>query len=82
MYRVTQKLTDAQAQELVSRTCHPSACLKTILWQISPEQPVVSLPPEKFAMGSTEQSWPMLCQEACNLLVAGARKVVKGEAKE
>lgn len=82
MYRVTQKLTDAQAQELISRTCHPDACLKTILWQISPEQPVVSLPPEKFAMGPADQSWPMLCQEACNLLVAGARKVVKGEAKE
>jgi sirohydrochlorin cobaltochelatase len=82
MYRVTQKLTDAQAQALISRTCHDGACLKTVRWRIAPEVAIASLPPQKFAVPVPESAWPLLCHEACNLLVAGARKVVKGEAEE
>ena len=80
MYRVTQKLTDAQAQTLIGQTCHGGACLKTLLWQISPTLPITSLPSENFHLGAPETAWPLLCQEACNILVAGARKVVKAEA--
>lgn len=81
MYRVTQKLTDAQAQELISQTCNNSACLKTIRWQIADGVPITSLPAEKFAAAQEAQHWPLLCAEGCNLLVAGARKVVKGAAE-
>ena len=81
MYRVTQKISDEQAQGLIGRTCDPQrGCLKTILWQIAPEVPITSLPPEKFR-APEENHLPLWCQEACNLLVAGARKVVKGEAE-
>jgi sirohydrochlorin cobaltochelatase len=82
MYRVTQRLTDAEAQALIARSCcSDGGCLKTILWRISPELPVNSLPVEKFtARGGDE--WPLLCHEACNILVAEARKVVKGDTKE
>jgi hypothetical protein len=49
--------------------------------------PSTRLPPEKFdpahdQTGRGENTIPLLCQEACNLLVAECRKVVKGEADE
>lgn len=82
MYRVTQKLTDEQAQSLIASSCRcDGGCLKIILWRISEELPVNSLPAEKFTVRG-ENEWPLLCHEACNILVAGARKVVKGEPKE
>jgi len=68
-------------------------CLRTILWKRDTcnKDPWLKLPPEKFdpavdqyltakrprsATAATE-SIPLLCQEACNLLVAEARKIVK-----
>lgn len=70
MYRVTQKLTDPEARALIDSFC--AGCLKQRLWEISapnPQSPV--FPPHTF---------PLLCHEACNLLVAKAREVVKKEA--
>jgi sirohydrochlorin cobaltochelatase len=80
MYRVTQKITDAQAQETIGHTCEPRAgCLKTILWQISPSVPITSLPAEKF-IPPGGSALPLFCHEACNILVAATRKTVKGDA--
>jgi sirohydrochlorin cobaltochelatase len=81
MYRITQKLTDAQAQRLIGQTCRSDGgCLKTILWRISPEVPVATLPADKFRPEATPSgALPLLCHEACNLLVAAARKLVKEE---
>jgi sirohydrochlorin cobaltochelatase len=71
-------------------------CLRTILWKRDARGTVSStkLPNEKFdpdldqaatqprsaqtAFGG--RTVPLLCQEACNLLVAECRKVVKGES--
>ena len=70
-------------------------CLRTILWKrdASDKIPSSRLPPEKFdpavdqylsakrprsATAATE-SLPLLCQEACNLLVAACRDAVKRE---
>ena len=78
MYRVTQKITDAQAQDLVGNFCRTDGgCLKRILWPLAPETPITSLPPEKFSPDAAPGAWPLLCQEGCNLLVARAREVVK-----
>jgi sirohydrochlorin cobaltochelatase len=81
MYRITQKLTDEQAQRLVAKQCRSNGgCLKTILWRISGGVTVPLLPPEKFRADATPaDSLPLLCQEACNFLVAAARKMVKDE---
>ena len=88
MYRVTGKLNEEQADVLVGRFCRSDGgCLRTILWRRNAEGAVPStrLPPEKFdpAHDQTGRGGrvvvPLLCQEACNLLVAEARKVVKGE---
>ena len=62
MYRVTQKITDEQARAMIDTFC--AGCLKCRLWDAQP-------PPEDA------HGVPMLCHEACNLLVAEARKVVK-----
>jgi len=78
MYAITRKLTDSQADALVGSFCRTDGgCLKTILWPIAPGLPVTSLPPRKFEPSSAAPAIPLLCAEACNLLVAKAREVVK-----
>jgi sirohydrochlorin cobaltochelatase len=82
MYAITRKLTDPQAQALVGNFCRSdTGCLKKILWEIAPGQPVESLPREKFALSHSEHELPLLCHEICNLLVAKARASVKLAAK-
>jgi sirohydrochlorin cobaltochelatase len=78
MYRVTQKLTDEQAQALIGTFCRSDGgCLKHILWPIAPGLPIHTLPPEKLQAPPADTALPLLCHEACNLLVAQARAVVK-----
>jgi hypothetical protein len=82
MYAVTKKISDDQAQTMIGDFCRTNGgCLKRILWPIAAGVPVTSLPAEKFQATAPPQSLPLLCHEACNLLVAEARVVVKkGEA--
>jgi sirohydrochlorin cobaltochelatase len=69
MYRVTQKISDADARTTIDRFC--AGCLKQRLWEIAGPNPT---PPQ-----ISPQGIPLLCQEACNLLVAEIRKVVKAQ---
>jgi sirohydrochlorin cobaltochelatase len=71
-------------------------CLRTILWKRDDrdKSPSSKLPPEKFepavdqylsarrprSAPTATDSIPLLCQEACNLLVAACRDAVKGES--
>ncbi len=89
MYRVAAKITDMQADALIGRFC-PSdrGCLRTIMWKrdMNGTTPSTQLPREKYEKtydqtGRNELVIPLLCQEACNLLVAEARKVVKAETE-
>ena len=88
MYRVAAKITDEQANELVGDICRSDGgCLRTIAWKrdANGTTPSTLLPPEKYdpahdQTGRAEPTVPLLCQEPCNLLVAAARAVVKGEA--
>ena len=78
MYRVTQKITDAEAQAMVGDFCRSDGgCLKHILWPLEPGMPITTLPPEKRSPATAPGVWPLLCHEACNLLVAKARELVK-----
>ena len=96
MYRVTQKLSDSQAQELAGRFCRSrSGCLRTILWTIDGSVPGRYLPSSKFdpqadqlrehvegpEKPSADHRIPVLCVEACNLFVAEARKIIKVHSK-
>jgi sirohydrochlorin cobaltochelatase len=77
MYRVTQKISDDQAQELVGAFCRTEGgCLKHILWPLTPGNPIATLPAEKFSPEARTGEWPLLCHEACNLLVAKVGELV------
>ena len=85
MYRIAAQIDDSQANELVGNFCRSDGgCLRTILWRRDREGTIAStrLPAEKFnpthdQTGGGRPVVPLLCQEACNLLVAEARKVVQ-----
>ena len=89
MYRVAAKISDAQINELVGDFCRSDGgCLRTILWKRDANEtvPSTNLPPEKFdpgvdQTGRGEKCIPLLCQEACNLLVAACREKVKGQSE-
>lgn len=88
MYRAAAKISEQQANELIANFCRSDiGCLRTILWKRAADGtlPSTLLPREKFDVrhdqtGRGERTFPLLCQEACNLLVAAAREVVKDAA--
>ncbi len=85
MYRSAAKLTDDEANTLVANFCRSDVgCLRTILWNRDDRGTTASsrLPASKFdprldQTGCGAVIIPLLCQEACNLLVAEARKVTQ-----
>jgi sirohydrochlorin cobaltochelatase len=89
MYRIAAKVSDEQIDDIVGSFCRSDGgCLRTILWKRDAARTTHSakLPPEKYAAthdqtGRGERVIPLLCQEACNLLVSETRKVVKAEAE-
>ena len=89
MYRVSAKISDEQINDLVGRFCRSNdGCLRTILWKrdaagasASSQLPARKFDPAFDQTGHGESAIPLLCQEACNLLVAEARKIVKIESK-
>jgi len=94
MYRVAAKISDSQINDVVSDFCRSEGgCLRTILWKRDADGAIASakLANEKFDPGIDQvqasarpgspipATVPLICQEACNLLIAECRKVVKGE---
>jgi sirohydrochlorin cobaltochelatase len=94
MYRVAAKISDSQINDFVADFCRSNGgCLRTILWKRDADGAIAStkLPKDKFDPArdqataanppgsATPATVPLLCQEACNLLIAECRKVVKGE---
>ena len=85
MYRSAARISDSEANTLVGNFCRSDGgCLRTILWKRDREGTLASthLPSEKFdpshdQTGLGRPMIPLLCQEACNLLVAEAREMVK-----
>ena len=85
MYRIAAQIDNPAADELIGNFCRSDGgCLRTILWRRNDSGTVAStrLPPEKFdplhdQTGVGQPVVPLLCQEACNLLVAEARKIVQ-----
>jgi sirohydrochlorin cobaltochelatase len=91
MYRIAATISDEQLDDLIGNFCRSdTGCLRTILWKrdASGTIPSTKLPSEKFDPGCDQvaiyssaaqrpENVPLLCQEACNLLIAECRKAVK-----
>ncbi|MFT5470124.1 MAG: sirohydrochlorin cobaltochelatase [Verrucomicrobiales bacterium] len=73
MYRYARSLSDEGALKLINERCG-DGCLRKVLWKLSSDIET-GLPAESESAGVL----PILCPEACNLLVAEARKVSKAE---
>jgi sirohydrochlorin cobaltochelatase len=94
MYRVVAGISDEQIDHLVGNFCRSDGgCLRTILWKRDATGALASrfLPAEKFnvaydqAVEARSASIdapviPLVCQEACNLLISAARAVVKNKS--
>ena len=80
MYAVVKKITDVQAGQVISEICRGNpGCMRRISWDISREQKL-SLELAEGNCGplsETKHAIPLWCAEACNLLVAAGRVVVK-----
>lgn len=80
MYAVTKKISEKQAESTIAYTCnHERGCVRHILWSISGGHPS-ALSRERTEIRCAKNEIPILCAEACNLLVAAARKAVKSPA--
>lgn len=69
MYRVTGLITDEEAQGIVDTLCRPG-CMRQIQWPIPSDAP-------HHTPHIDSKEIPLLCTDACSLLIAEARKVVK-----
>ena len=87
MYRVAARISDEQIEDVVGTLCKSNGgCLRTILWKRNSagDSPSAKLPPEKFdpacdQTGGNRSTIPLLCQEACSLLLNECRKASKME---
>lgn len=74
MYAITKKLRDDEAAPLIEQTCSRGACLNRLLWQIEEGLPS---PLTENSPSPPHNEIPLLCTEACCLLVGAARTTVK-----
>ncbi|MDB6136628.1 MAG: hypothetical protein JWM59_4871 [Verrucomicrobiales bacterium] len=84
MYRVTGLIRESEAQELVAETCQDSKCLRKIIWPWDENQGWSLLPPEKTICPPPPRDgspWPLICTDACPLLVGAARELVRARQK-
>lgn len=78
MYRITGLLDDDDCRTVVAATCdYATRCRRRITWPVAPGIPLDTLPPEKTDTAPPEHELPILCLEACSLLVAAARTHIK-----
>jgi len=84
MYRVVGLITNEQSLELIGSTCQrETGCLRRILWNLESGKPhPLTVQSRDFLLDlARETEIPLLCIEACNLLVAAGRPIVKAAQK-
>jgi sirohydrochlorin cobaltochelatase len=96
MYRIAAGISDERIDDVVGEICRSDrGCLRTILWKKNAggDLPSQQLPARKFdvrqdqaegidaAGGGAENSVPLLCQEACTVLIDACRKAAQAERR-
>jgi hypothetical protein len=92
MYRVAANISDEAIDRVVGEICRSEGgCLRTILWRKNEDGNLPSqlLPARKFDVRQNQAEAsdpdahrgfiPMLCQEACTVLIDACRKAVQAE---
>ncbi len=80
MYRFTNTITDDQAMDMIAHTCDTTTqCRRRITWGLTKDQPLYG-PALPKASAPVDGDVPLLCIDACPLLVSAARKVAQGKA--
>jgi sirohydrochlorin cobaltochelatase len=78
MYRFTNTIRDAQAEQVVSDVCQAGKCLRCITWRIDERRGgVAKVPPPR-----SDDELPILCVEACTHVVSAARVVAQKNHKK
>jgi sirohydrochlorin cobaltochelatase len=83
MYRFVNGITDDQAGEILGKCCDTGTkCLRRIVFPLDDIQPLggpasAKLGAEAGQVAGQSQAIPLLCMEACNHIVAYARKVAR-----
>lgn len=84
IYRVTALIRDGEAEKLVADTCG-AGCQRRVLWPLEDGRPWTSLPGDKQVAPQEGPQCggtiPLLCLDPCQILVGGARSVVKRRMK-
>lgn len=86
MYAASKRLQDEEGQSLVGSACALKNCLKRVLWEYAPSQSLTGLPKEDLSAEVRLEEGgfkgiPLLCHEACNILVAACRETVKSRER-
>ena len=84
IYRITALIRDEEIDTLTTKVC-AAGCLRRILWPVDESRGVQHLPACKQPAASPAPAEgkpiPLLCTDACPLLVGGARSAVKSRMK-
>lgn len=87
MYAASKRLQDEEGLQLVANACNSqTGCMKRKLWRFTKTLDLVGfsaneLSAEVITLDSGEKEIPLLCHEACNILVAACRETVKKREK-
>ncbi len=87
MYRITATIDNDSADRVVSENCALHNCRRRILWSLENDRPLTKPPAEKHGEQVVAGQWsegriPLICREACCLLVGAIRKEVKSRKQK
>ena len=87
MYAASKRLQDEEGLQLVANACNSqTGCMKRKLWPFTKTLALAGFSArerstEVVMLDSGEKEIPLLCHEACNILVAACRETVKKREK-
>lgn len=87
MYAASKRLQDEEGLQLVANACNSqTGCMKRKLWPFTKTLDLAGFSArerstEVVMLDSGEKEIPLLCHEACNILVAACRETVKKREK-